>query len=248
MQNPSVEIHAVIKLVHSSISPDIQKAAVNKYFAADAAFRHPLYRVEPGPLSRERLLGIYQWYRIISPKIEVDIRDVFYDRLHDIVFVDLAQTLHFRFSPFNPIACRSLSRFTLRKCDDVHYICLQEDFFHPGDLAALLSPPLIPIVRTILFASVIASNILAKWARLFGIWRASDVDHVNAEDVAAKPVKPRPGEGKLRQKNRREVSRAIKRSRQSPAQEDNDLENFTRDLDRRSSASSIRTTEATGAK
>lgn len=60
MQSPSVEINAVIKLISSSATPDIQKAAIYKYFTADVGYRHPLCAVEPAPKSREEVLGVYQ--------------------------------------------------------------------------------------------------------------------------------------------------------------------------------------------
>jgi len=60
MQNPSQEIHGVVELVNSSISPEVQLAAVNKFFTEDAGFRNPLFVVNPGPLSREKVLGVFQ--------------------------------------------------------------------------------------------------------------------------------------------------------------------------------------------
>jgi len=94
MQSPSVEINAVIKLISSSATPDIQKAAIYKYFTADVGYRHPLCAVEPAPKSREEVLGVYQWVsgiwsdtmsltymanrwcRTLSPDLQVDARDV----------------------------------------------------------------------------------------------------------------------------------------------------------------------------
>jgi hypothetical protein len=60
MQNPSQEVHGVVELVNSSISPEIQMAAVNKFFTEDAGFRNPLFVVNPGPLSRKKVLGVFQ--------------------------------------------------------------------------------------------------------------------------------------------------------------------------------------------
>ena len=60
MQNPSQEVHGVVELVNSSISPEIQMAAVNKFFTEDAGFRNPLFVVNSGPLSREKVLGVFQ--------------------------------------------------------------------------------------------------------------------------------------------------------------------------------------------
>jgi len=69
MQNPSQEVHGVVELVNSSISPEIQMAAVNKFFTEDAGFRNPLFVVNSGPLSREKVLGVFQSVHSISTSI-----------------------------------------------------------------------------------------------------------------------------------------------------------------------------------
>lgn len=61
MQSPSQEIQSIIELIHCAVTPDIQKAAINKYFTSDAALRTPWYSVRAGILSREDVLGIYQY-------------------------------------------------------------------------------------------------------------------------------------------------------------------------------------------
>lgn len=80
-------------------------------------------------------------------------------------------------------------------------------------MAALLLPPFTPVVKCFLSLNAIMSIVWGKWAQVFGIWRAPPgVDHVHSQDIATKPAKPRPGENKLRQKERRELARSIKRS------------------------------------
>lgn len=76
MQDPRNEITSVIILLTTAVSPDIQRATLNKYFTPDAGFRHPLCRVDPSYGSRESLLGVYQWYRVMSPKIEASVEHV----------------------------------------------------------------------------------------------------------------------------------------------------------------------------
>lgn len=93
MQNPLLEIKSVASLLTAAVSPDIQNDAIRKYFTEDAGFRHPLCSVSPGPLSREDILGVYQWvvyvaflhifylyrarwYRVMSPRIDIDITNV----------------------------------------------------------------------------------------------------------------------------------------------------------------------------
>jgi hypothetical protein len=76
MENPEEEIAAVVYMFCSSDDPDTQKQAIYDYFTPDAGFRHPLCSVAPGPNSRENVLGIYQWYRVMSPKLEIDVDEV----------------------------------------------------------------------------------------------------------------------------------------------------------------------------
>lgn len=61
MQDPARDISAVVSSLTSSPTPDIQRAAVIKYFTEDAGFRNPFYFIKPGILSREDVLGVYQY-------------------------------------------------------------------------------------------------------------------------------------------------------------------------------------------
>ncbi|KAF7290753.1 hypothetical protein MIND_01316000 [Mycena indigotica] len=171
MQNPTSEIGAVVSLLTAAAAPDIQKAAFLRYMTSDAGFRHPLCSVLPGPGSRERVLGIYQWYRIMSPRIDITVNNVVYDETNRILLLDVVQLFHIRFSPFKPAPARLLVRLTLRQDHDgLFYIALQEDFYHPDDFMALLAPPLSPLVRLGLSMTGRASDIYAKCGRLLGIW------------------------------------------------------------------------------
>lgn len=76
------EIGGIIKTLTTG-SPPEQEAMLNTYFVPDASFVHP-YCVVPAfpkaaiPLapsmdSRWLLLGIYRWYRILSPHIDIQV-------------------------------------------------------------------------------------------------------------------------------------------------------------------------------
>ncbi|KAF5319473.1 hypothetical protein D9619_008752 [Psilocybe cf. subviscida] len=215
MQSPSQEIQSVMELIHSAITPDIQKAAINKFFTSDAALRTPWYSVRAGILSREDILGIYQWYRTVSPVIDVHVEDSVYDRLHNIVYADVTILYHFRMTPWAPAGCRVMSRFTLRQELGLHYIAMQEDFLHPEDAASVCIPYLASFVRMFLSARTLSVNLWARIAQVFGIWRAAPgVDHIHIEEVMAAPVEPGVGEGKMKNRVKREAKRAIKRGKQ----------------------------------
>ena len=77
-----------------------------RYYAEDASFRHPLCAFKPGPNTRANILTIYQWYRIMSPLLSVRVTDVTYDKEKNSMFLDVTQTFHIRWSPFNPAPAR----------------------------------------------------------------------------------------------------------------------------------------------
>lgn len=76
MQNPRSEISQVVKLLAAGKTPEIQQATLHKFFTPSAGFRHPICAVAPGHNSRESILGVYQWYRIMSPRIDLDVKSV----------------------------------------------------------------------------------------------------------------------------------------------------------------------------
>ncbi|KAJ7021432.1 hypothetical protein C8F04DRAFT_1140809 [Mycena alexandri] len=173
MQHPSSEVGAVVSLLTAAAAPDIQKAAFLKYLTPDAGFRHPLCNVTPGPGSRDRVLGIYQWYRIMSPHIDIAVKSVVHDTVNNVLLLDVVQHFHLRFSPFRPAPSRLLVRLTLREENGLHYVAFQEDFYHPDDFMSLLIPPLAPVIRTGLSVTATASDIYAKIGQLLGFWAAN---------------------------------------------------------------------------
>jgi hypothetical protein len=92
MEDPVSEISNVVNELCTATSPDIQRAAMEKYFTTDAGFKHPLCYVPRGRNSRDDILRIYQsvarrgshgsslnpprWYRIMSPNIQIKIKSI----------------------------------------------------------------------------------------------------------------------------------------------------------------------------
>ena len=60
MQDPVRDIKEVVRKLTVTGSPDVQRDAVYKYFTPNAGLRHSLSYVDPGILSRESILGLYQ--------------------------------------------------------------------------------------------------------------------------------------------------------------------------------------------
>ncbi|CDO73855.1 hypothetical protein BN946_scf185016.g12 [Trametes cinnabarina] len=181
MENPAQEIVNVAVLVTAAVNPEIQKAAVLKYYAQDAAFRHPLCKVESGPDSREAIISILQWYRILSPLLSVRVNSVTYDEERHSVFLDVSQTFHIRWSPLRPAPARLIVHLTLRPepspedpSKTVYLIAEQEDFYHPEDLTALIIPPLKPLVGAALHAATFVCKVNARVFGAFGYWSVRD--------------------------------------------------------------------------
>jgi hypothetical protein len=67
MQNPKEEICPLVTRLVSAPTPNVLRAEVERHFLPTAGFRHPLCLLDRGPRSRDALLGIYDWYRALSP-------------------------------------------------------------------------------------------------------------------------------------------------------------------------------------
>ncbi|KAM6499405.1 hypothetical protein JOM56_004913 [Amanita muscaria] len=171
MENPVKDIKAVIFDLVASESSDTQQTAVHRYYAPNAGFRNPFVRVDPGPLSREQILGIWQWYRILSPKASIHVENVVYDKPHNILLVDVTQEFHLFFSPLESATSRALTRLTLTEDKGLYFIALQEDFYEPEGVAAMIYAPLASLAGFTLrtFASI--SNLLAKSFQVLNYWR-----------------------------------------------------------------------------
>lgn len=64
-----------------------------------------------------------------------------------------------------------LVHLVLRKSDEtpgLWQIALHEDFYHPDDIAALVVPPLIPVIKFLHTVGTVASNVNARVFGLFG--------------------------------------------------------------------------------
>lgn len=70
-----------------------------------------------------------------------------------------------------------LVHLVLRKSDEtpgLWQIALHEDFYHPDDIAALVVPPLIPVIKFLHTVGTVASNVNARVFGLFGTTMFTD--------------------------------------------------------------------------
>jgi len=172
MQHPGSEISTIVNLMCCAVNPEVQKQTILKYFTPNASFRHPICCVPSAPDSVHSILGIYQWYRILSPSIRLSVNRIVYDKVQGQIFLEVSQEFHIRFSPFRPAASRLITHLSLVQKDDLYYISSQEDFYHPEDFLSLLVPPLVPVVYLLLRTGTIFSNFNASALQLLlGLWR-----------------------------------------------------------------------------
>lgn len=80
------EIEDVIRRLTQGNS-DVQSTTIDQYFDENAIFVHPLCRTWSEPCSRWTVKKIYQWYKTMSPEIQLDV--------HSIGMVSLLHTCSF---------------------------------------------------------------------------------------------------------------------------------------------------------
>ncbi|KAJ8497053.1 hypothetical protein ONZ51_g767 [Trametes cubensis] len=177
MEDPAKEISNVVVLVTDAVNPEIQKAAVLRYYAPDASFHHPLSAVKSAPNSRAAILSILQWYRVLCPMPSVRVTSVTYDEEKNSVFLDVTQSFHYNAHTRRASVHRLIVRLTLRPepspedpSKTIYLIAAQEDFYHPDQLAALLVPPLSPLIRGALYAATYACKFNAALFGALGYW------------------------------------------------------------------------------
>nr|OQO29929.1 hypothetical protein B0A51_02925 [Rachicladosporium sp. CCFEE 5018] len=95
MEDPTNDVPSVINALTRG-SPSEQQNAIQTYFTSSASFSHPFCRTGSFEGSRYLILKIYQWYKILSPKIELEIHSVAFDAKSLVLFVSLTQL----FTPF----------------------------------------------------------------------------------------------------------------------------------------------------
>jgi len=182
MENPAEEIAGVVLRLTSTSSPDIQKRTVMQYMTSDVAFQHPVCAVERGPNSRKTVLGIYNWYRVLSPHINLRVNSVVWDPEHNYMFLDIVQWFKLFWLPIEPAPSRLCVRLTLRREEDgLYYIAKQEDFYHPDDFITLLLPPIVPFVRIVLLITGLMSSLCASFAQFLGFWQPVEVDSTETQ-------------------------------------------------------------------
>ncbi|KAI2469391.1 hypothetical protein F4781DRAFT_431438 [Annulohypoxylon bovei var. microspora] len=111
MDDPENQVEHVIRSLTVQSRQD-QSDALEEYFLPDAYFIHPFCRVPSFgdykiPLtnqiinSRWLIFFIYQWYRILSPEIKLEIKSASFDKKTDLLYVSIRQSFTLWFVPFS---------------------------------------------------------------------------------------------------------------------------------------------------
>lgn len=95
MDSPLHDIKHVINAVAGSPSPDAQIAAIEHYFAHDAAFSYPIFAIPRAPGSRNRIIGTYLFYRNAVRSVRYEFLSIAFDEKAGRVFVELNQWPNF---------------------------------------------------------------------------------------------------------------------------------------------------------
>jgi hypothetical protein len=99
MEDPVRDIPTVIKLLTQS-PPTIQAYTIEKFFTPNASFSHPFCRTWSFNGSRWLVQMIYRFYKIMSPRIELDVKSIAFDEEHLKLYVTISQIFSVFLVPF----------------------------------------------------------------------------------------------------------------------------------------------------
>ncbi|KAF9222243.1 hypothetical protein BS17DRAFT_756402 [Gyrodon lividus] len=157
MENPKLEIGAIVTTLTSTTSNPELCDTIWTYFTPDVKFLHPICMAN----SRAELLGIFQWYRIMSPKTKCIVLNVIYDPDQGVLVLEMMHWFRPRIRFSGVVPARLSTRLTLREIDGLYYIARQEDFYHTMELVTVLSPNLVFLPWLFLKLASLLSNLLA---------------------------------------------------------------------------------------
>ncbi|KAH6631840.1 hypothetical protein F5144DRAFT_572324 [Chaetomium tenue] len=110
MEDPAQDIRHVLHALTQG-TPEAQHDAIYRYFAPGATFEHPFCWVPSfknlnvpfvGQIdSRILIAAIYRWYKILSPKIELELESCVYDERASLLYLTIFQVFSIWFIPFH---------------------------------------------------------------------------------------------------------------------------------------------------
>ncbi|KAF2240756.1 hypothetical protein BU26DRAFT_405687, partial [Trematosphaeria pertusa] len=142
MENPAKEITRVIHLLTQS-PPSIQRDTIETHFTPNASFTHPFCRTGSWENSRFLVRAIYRWYKIMSPRIDLEVKSVAYDEPNLILYVSIHQIFRIWVIPFYKAPVSLVSVLTLKhnRGDRKYYIDSQNDLYQVDEFIKFVAPP-----------------------------------------------------------------------------------------------------------
>ncbi|KAJ5174174.1 uncharacterized protein N7482_000051 [Penicillium canariense] len=150
MENPVAEIPTVIRLLTQS-TPSLQHKVLERFYTPNAAFVHPFCRVPSFRESRWWVTKIFQWYKILSPRIEMQIHSVAFDETHLKLYVHMSQIFSIWIVPFYvaPVTLTTVLDLTTDQAQSnaptngnrtLYYIAKQEDLYQTSEFVKFVLP------------------------------------------------------------------------------------------------------------
>ncbi|KAJ5538915.1 hypothetical protein N7494_008394 [Penicillium frequentans] len=146
MERPVEDIAKVIPLLTQS-PPSLQQKCIERFFTHDASFYHPFCYVPSFEGSRWYVLKIFQWYKIMSPRIEMEIHSVAFDEQNLKLYIHMSQIFSIWIIPFHvaPVTLTTVLDLTTdssQSHDDhpLYYIKKQEDLYQTSEFIKFVLP------------------------------------------------------------------------------------------------------------
>ncbi|KAJ5220522.1 hypothetical protein N7468_009726 [Penicillium chermesinum] len=135
MENPVLEIPAAIRLLTQGV-PSLQEKAIERFFTQDAAFIHPFCRVPHFEGSRWYITKIFQWYKCMSPRVEIEIHSTAFDEKNLKLYVHMSQIFSIWVVPFHVAPGENRTDGV----DTLYYITQQEDLYQTSEFVKFILP------------------------------------------------------------------------------------------------------------
>ncbi|KAF2213088.1 hypothetical protein CERZMDRAFT_96756 [Cercospora zeae-maydis SCOH1-5] len=141
MDDPVAEIRSVVHRLTQG-SPREQELAIKTYFTSDASFTHPFCRTGSFEGSRWLVLQIFQWYKIMSPSIILNVSSIAYDEDRMILYVSISQIFSIWFIPFHSSAVdlTTVLQLTHQPGSRQFYIQSQNDLYQVDQFFQFFAP------------------------------------------------------------------------------------------------------------
>jgi len=144
MEDPTREIAQVIHLLTQS-RPSLQRQTIETYFTPTASFTHPFCRTGSFNGSRWLIWCIFRWYKILSPKIELTVESVAFDKSALLLYISMHQLFRIWFIPFHRSPVHFVTVLQLvqdsspKSGKPIYYIQSQEDHYQTNEFVKFFS-------------------------------------------------------------------------------------------------------------